>query len=213
MELAGIPAYVEPSFLFLLLIYFAFGAQNGRLDFPRIGLFCFAVFISLLVHEYGHAFMARARGCDGIRIALWAGGGLAYHRPTTRGNSLLVIGAGPGLQLIFGLVSRYLYQSNWFEAWQLADPIYYFLHGLVWINFSWVALNLIPIYPLDGGQFLYHLLTYRWDDRRALLFVARFSMPLCVVVGLLGLHYQFTLLTMMCVNFFMSNLQIAQSNA
>ncbi|MBI3736343.1 hypothetical protein HY256_07495, partial [Candidatus Sumerlaeota bacterium] len=96
LELAGIPAYVEPSFFILLLVYFALGASRDRLNVSQTGIFCFAVFISLLVHEYGHALMAKVLGCSRLRIAIWSGGGLAYHSPTTRPNSMMILAAGPG---------------------------------------------------------------------------------------------------------------------
>ena len=55
MTIAGIPVNVRPNFLLLLVFYFfANASPEGEIDIPQVGIWCLAVFVSLIVHEFGH---------------------------------------------------------------------------------------------------------------------------------------------------------------
>ncbi len=114
-------------------------------------LFMMAGFISILVHEMGHALMIRKYGLQ-TQVTLAAFGGYASYQAgiLSRKQSFLVTAAGPGLQIIFGLLVLVL-------AGIVAPPsipIAYFIKVLCWISLAWAFLNCLPIYPLDGGQML-----------------------------------------------------------
>ncbi|MBI3736398.1 site-2 protease family protein, partial [Candidatus Sumerlaeota bacterium] len=97
-----------------------------------------------------------------------------------------------------------------YETWSIAEPVHYLFFSLVWINVFWVFFNLVPIYPLDGGQFLFHFLAQWWGDTRAMLTVARISLPLCAVIGVIGMREGFMILPIMCLNFFITNMKTVQ---
>lgn len=225
LRLFGIPVYVEPAFLFLLgLIIFLYGYGDGFANPASLGLLCFIVFFSLLTHEFGHAIVSRLVGCDGIRISLVGFGGYATHTPTTRGRSLAIVLAGPlfgyllalfALGLIFGgehllelgpsaVVDRLVHHTP--EG--AAD---FLLRNLFYLNLFWSTFNLLPIHPMDGGQSLFHALTYWLDPNRSMLWVCRLSMFLCIPLGILALALQFHFAAFFFVMFFMDNLRVSQA--
>ncbi len=107
------------------------------------------IFLSILVHELGHAFAGRRFGAH-PSILLHSMGGLCYlpGARLTRRQNIAVSLAGPGAGFMAAgitlLLLRYLPPD--------APLLYYALEVSLFINFVWSALNLLPILPLDGGQ-------------------------------------------------------------
>jgi stage IV sporulation protein FB len=220
LRLFGIPVYIEPAFLFLIAIIFLINGGSGNLI--TIGLLCFVIFFSLLVHEFGHALVSRIFGCGGIRIALTGLGGYATHTPTTRGKSLLITLAGPAFGYVFGFVAFLLYQYRY--AWVGAAPeriaealgahmpaLGYLLGVTAFINLFWSTFNLLPIHPMDGGQSLFHALTYKISEHRAMLFVTRLSMFLCVPLAFLAFQSGWVFAAALLALLFLDNLRMAQA--
>ena len=151
----GIPVEVQPFFwITLVLLGGALGADSASAILQTL-LFVLAGFISILVHELGHALMARKFGAYSS-ICLQAFGGLAQHSGVhlTRPQSFAVTAAGPLLQIGLGL-------AVWFTLPHLGDlkpHAGYFFVTLMGISFIWAVLNLLPILPLDGGQMLHAIL-------------------------------------------------------
>lgn len=147
----GIPVQVQPFFWITLVIIG--GALNATTasDILQVGIFVLAGFISILIHELGHALTARKFGATS-EITLQAFGGYAAYSGVrlTRPQSFAVTAAGPAMQILLGLAVfialRYLPPLN--------DNADYFLGTLVWISIAWAVLNLLPVLPLDGGQML-----------------------------------------------------------
>jgi Zn-dependent protease len=140
----------------------------------KFGIWMVCVFISILVHEMGHVLMGRLFGTSG-RIVLYAFGGLAIpdRRLYNRWQRIAVSFAGPLAQfLLVGFLLALAAVSNR----QLMVLIVDFLRSLIglhplgdgitdvpelvenavymllYINIFWAILNLLPIWPLDGGQ-------------------------------------------------------------
>jgi Zn-dependent protease len=147
----GIPVQVHPFFWITL------GLIGGALDanspdaILRIGLFLLAGFISILVHELGHALTARKFGARS-EIVLQAFGGYAAYSGIrlSRPQSFAVTAAGPAVQILLGVL---LLQTAPLLP-DLSPNAGYFLKTLIWISLVWAILNLLPILPLDGGQML-----------------------------------------------------------
>jgi Zn-dependent protease len=128
----------------------------------------------VLLHEFGHAFACRSVGGKAEAIFLWPLGGIAYVAPPARPGPLLwSIAAGPLVNLVLvapGLVLWYLDQVNgWAVTW---PDINRFITVIVWMNVLLLAFNLLPVYPLDGGQVLHALLWYSMGRWRALMVVS-----------------------------------------
>ena len=137
------------------------------------------VFVSILAHELGHAIVGHKLGGGRTWIKLWAFGGLAYHeaaRFTPRNFRLMVL-AGPGAGFCLFVLTCILVMVIWpnvggellykeiafwtprvysAEAYNVLTikPIKFeIFSNLIWVNLWWSLVNLLPIFPLDGGQF------------------------------------------------------------
>lgn len=130
-----------------------------------------ALFLIVLLHEFGHALACRRVGGVADRIVLWPMGGVAFVNPPPRpGATLWSIAAGPLVNVVLlplitalGFLSRSL---GGIETW----PNLHALLRAVWfINLGLLAFNILPIYPLDGGQILRSLLWFLIGRARSLL--------------------------------------------
>lgn len=147
----GIPVRVQPFFWVTLVIIGGALDANSPSAILRIGLFTLAGFISILVHELGHALTARRFGAYS-EIVLQAFGGYAAYSGVrlTRPQSFAVTAAGPAIQILLGL-------SIYFALPHLPEvnpDAAYFIFTLMGISIFWAVLNLLPVLPLDGGRML-----------------------------------------------------------
>jgi Zn-dependent protease len=153
-SLFGIPVRVLPWFwLVSVLMGFdllSFRGQGLALLLGWVGV----VFVSILIHELGHALVARWFGYP-PRIMLYHFGGLAMYQPSwdyTTAKAILISVAGPGAGFLFyGLV--WLVKS-WAESRGAQVSLFgrFVLSNLEYVNLWWGLINLLPVHPLDGGQ-------------------------------------------------------------
>ncbi len=138
------------------------------------------LFVVVTMHEFGHALATRQVGGQANQIVLWPLGGVAYVAPPQRpGATLWAIAAGP-------LVNVVLVPVFYVLGWALATTgqldehpdLYPFIRALNLMNVSLLVFNLLPVYPLDGGQILRSLLWYPLGRGRSLL--------LATGIGLVG---------------------------
>jgi stage IV sporulation protein FB len=199
-RLLGIPVRVNPFFWVMAAVLSNWENRSG----PEIVIWIACVFISILVHEFGHGLTARALSPQRPTIVLYGMGGLCFSEREQRSpwKRLAVILMGPGAGfLLFGLVAAteaYLIGSintgpinidihprpDW------SNPLILEAFGdLLWINLFWGIFNLFPIYPLDGGQAAQTLLTMQ-NRHQAMRRTHILSM---VMAGLLAIFlYQWT---------------------
>ncbi|MFH1299759.1 MAG: site-2 protease family protein [Planctomycetota bacterium] len=154
-SLFGIPVRVHP--LFWAVSAFM-GWYPDDLKFTLIWIAC--VFVSILVHELGHAVMAKHFGWP-PEIVLYHFGGLAMFQPysgMTTQRSIIVSAAGPlaGFGL-YGGVFFFKYLSVRYGLWdnlshQALTYVSLAFHDLLYINWFWGLINLAPVLPLDGGH-------------------------------------------------------------
>lgn len=151
-----IPVEVQPFFWVTLVIIGGALRADSSAEIFRILLFVIAGFVSILIHELGHALSARAYGAHS-RITLQAFGGYAAFTGVrlNRRQSFLVTAAGPAIQIVLGLLVMGLFRML---PEQMNQNGAYFLGTLMRISFFWAILNLLPVIPLDGGQMLNALL-------------------------------------------------------
>jgi Zn-dependent protease len=148
-SLFGIPVRVHP-FFWLVSLVMGWNPHHPKL--MLIWVVC--VFVSILVHELGHALMAQYFGWP-PHIVLYSFGGYASYQPTwghSTARSILVLFAGPGARFVlFGLVVgvEFLLVYRGVELPYLAQVA---VADMIWINLLWGLVNLLPVYPLDGGQ-------------------------------------------------------------
>lgn len=151
-----------------------------------------AVYLSLfgivLLHEFGHALACRSVGGVANRIVLWPLGGVAYVRPPMRPGAVLwSIAAGPLVNVALVPVTIGLFiASGAHEVPALrGSDLQTFVTLLAIMNFTLLAFNLLPVYPLDGGQIVHALLWFVMGWRKSLLVTAGLgALAAAVGVGL-----------------------------
>lgn len=179
-QVLGIPVRIHPLFWLAAALFGGMGSYRGLSSLNVIALGMFAVFVSILIHELGHAVVMKAFG-DSPRIVLYLMGGLAipnrgeiwsFSSPRRRGpvDQIIISAAGPGagfllagvivlLLKLFADVSVHLEQFMPVFEIELRSPYLLLLvHFLLYINIFWGIVNLLPVYPLDGGQIAHQLL-------------------------------------------------------
>lgn len=148
--------------LILLVLCFRLGVQLGLIT-------SLVLFVSVLVHEFAHVLAARYTGGGGDEILVWPLGGLAYvHPANTYGSVVLTAAAAPLANLVLcgasvlgvlqnraeGFLAEalnpFVMPNLAFESQVVAD----LLVVVFVVNWVLFLVNLIPIYPLDGGQIL-----------------------------------------------------------
>lgn len=153
----GFPVGVHWFFWILaLFVSGAFYATTPE-DWQRVMVAVPVIFLSILVHELGHAFAGRHYGAR-PSIFLHGIGGLASlpGMRVTRGQSILVSAAGPAAGFSLGLFAVALLIL--LPAGVLPDLVGYALLFTALVNFFWTFVNLFPIMPMDGGQILREIL-------------------------------------------------------
>ena len=130
-----------------------------------------ALFVIVLLHEYGHALACRQVGGTANQIVLWPLGGVAYVNPPPRPGAMLwSIAAGPLVNVALLIVLSVLSTLNRSLGWAETMPNAHALLRSVWlINLVLLIFNLLPIYPLDGGQILRSLLWFAVGRARSLM--------------------------------------------
>lgn len=194
-DLVGIPIFLH--WTVLLLAFNAWrmaGGSGGGIDTFIIVL---VVLLSgIVLHELGHGLMARALGAHGLTITLWAFGGLCESRrdSTRLGREIAIVAAGPAVSLLLWLGSSYLLdflyatQPSLVAQGNVYTLLGEFLSTAAVINFMLLLFNMMPIFPLDGGQLTFY--TVLAVTRKPLL--ARQVSLTLAVLGVLAVFLWFT---------------------
>lgn len=140
------------------------------------------VFLSILVHEFGHALTAKLFGYE-PQVLLYHFGGLAFYQPWhnyTTARAMLITAAGPGAGFVlFGLALLVQFVLM-FQQIAVPKELDFFLGQLMFVNLFWGILNLMPVFPLDGGRLLQDAAVAIWPQRGVKL-----SLQVSVGVGAL----------------------------
>jgi len=176
---AGIEVFLHFSWFFVA-IYQLTSRSHGYQSAVFAVYEYLALFLIVLLHEFGHAIACRQVGGFADRILLWPFGGVAFVQPPPRpGAQLWSIAAGPLVNValipVLALVRLLTERSG--AAFNAPD-FFQLIVMIGWINIWILIFNLLPIYPLDGGQILRSLLWFPLGRIR--------SLQIASVVGLLG---------------------------
>ncbi|MGD2102086.1 MAG: site-2 protease family protein [Acidimicrobiia bacterium] len=163
------PVTVRPSFLLIAALI----GFTGVLRIEETLAWVAIVFVSILIHELGHALTARSYGAD-VAIELNGLGGLTRwglpEGELTPGRRALIAAAGSATGLLFGGVV-------WLIGTQLGRTTgltSFILDNTVRVNVFWGLLNWLPIRPLDGGHLVQSLLEKVAPARASLIARALF---------------------------------------
>lgn len=192
-RLLSIDVYVH--FTFLLLLGFIgvshWIAERSLAAAANGMLFFVALFGCVLLHEFGHALMARRYGIQTRDITLLPIGGLARleRMPDKPMQELWVALAGPAVNVVIaaGLAAWLSLTNSWQPFSSLSTTAGGFAERLLAVNVFLVVFNLLPAFPMDGGRVLRSLLTLRLDYARATRIAARIGQGMAALFGLAGL--------------------------
>ena len=190
---AGIAVYMHATFLLLLgWIALSHWMQYQSLIPTLTGVaFIVALFVCVVLHEYGHALTARRFGIATKDITLLPIGGVARLEriPDKPNQELWVAVAGPAVNVVIAaLLAAYLFLTGHFEPLrQMGLTHGVFLERVMLANLFLVGFNMIPAFPMDGGRVLRALLAKRMEYARATRIAASVGQGLAFVFGFLGL--------------------------
>jgi len=169
-KFAGVDVFLHWSWF--LVAIFEINARAGRYTSISWNVLEYlALFLIVLMHEFGHALACKQVGGIADHIVLWPLGGVAYVNPPPRpGATLWSIVAGPlvnvALLPILLLVVAFARTLGWGQA----NPnLATLLVAVLFINTALLIFNVLPIYPLDGGQILRALLWFPLGRARSLM--------------------------------------------
>ncbi len=164
-QVSGIHVFVHWSWLLVAGLQITLG-QNRFENQVWAAIEYISLFAIVLLHEFGHAFACRSVGGLAERIVLWPLGGVAIVSPPPRPGALLwSIAAGPLVNVAlvpFTAAFAYLASGS-------SPDVQSFAFALFAINLALLIFNMLPIYPLDGGQILQALLWFVVGRSRSLM--------------------------------------------
>jgi Zn-dependent protease len=187
-KFAGIQVYLH--YLWFLVAFWEFSQSSRRYASPIWGIFEYLALMGIvLVHEFGHALACRQTGGQADTIMLWPLGGVAFVNPPQRpGAYLWSIAAGPLVNVVlipvFTVALKVAAGADWGSSW----PDAYRFIGMLWLmNVVLLIFNLLPIYPLDGGQLVRGLLWFWLGRIRSLRVASIIGLVGAVSIGLFAL--------------------------
>ena len=190
---AGIDVYIHATFL-LLLGWVGLSHWMANQSWSEVisgVLFILALFLCVVLHEYGHALTARKYGIKTRDITLYPIGGVARleRMPEKPIEELWVALMGPAVNVVIAIVLfAWLFLTGTLGSIQgLSVASGSFLDRLLVVNVSLVLFNIIPAFPMDGGRVLRALLAMRMDYVRATQVAANVGQGMALLFGFIGL--------------------------
>ena len=153
----GIPTKIH--WMFWVVCALLGGVLQGNMTpqmYQGVMIWVGVCFVSIMWHELGHALTARRFGAR-PEILLYGMGGLASYPSNvriTRKQRMLIIAGGPGFGLALGISVWLLAKFVLPPAHQMSYHLWVMVTSLIHVNIFWSLINMLPVLPLDGGQFL-----------------------------------------------------------
>lgn len=212
VTIKGITVYLHFTFLFfiawILILYIASGMHWQNLTWSIF--FLLSAFACVVLHEYGHAFVASWFGISAKKITIYPIGGIASIEklPENSRQELLISAAGPFVSLVLGSLLILFSPQNftWRDIKQYTGIIdrENFLYALGWVNIALAIFNLIPAFPMDGGRILRALLAFKFNYIRATVIAAsigRFIAVLLILFALFTMNFVLALIGVFIILF------------
>jgi len=189
----GIDVYVHATFLLLIgWVGYSHWLEHGTIAETVNGvLFILALFLCVVLHEYGHALTARKYGIKTRDITLYPIGGVARleRMPDKPIEELWVALMGPAVNVVIaaGLFALLASTGKLTPLTGLTIASGSFLMRLMIVNISLVLFNLIPAFPMDGGRVLRAILAMRMDYVHATQVAASIGQGIAFIFGFIGM--------------------------
>ena len=190
VRIFGVPIRLHFTFI-LLLVFLLFIGIGEKQSGASTAVYILALFASVLLHELGHALVARRYGIATTEIVMFPIGGVSRpERPMKPREELWVSLAGPTVNFLIagGLLAWMAAQQGFVAFEQLRQPTDANLAERIALgNLVLGVFNLLPAYPMDGGRVLRSLLALRTSEAEATRLAAGAGQGLAIVLGLAGL--------------------------
>jgi len=208
--------FVHWTFLVMLVGIFVFYVYQGLTvtgALMGVGLIL-AVFGCVVLHELGHAFMAREFGIPTLDITMYPIGGVArlQRMPREPKQEFLIAIAGPAVNLVIAGVLFAI--SMLFDASRSLSaamtPGGNVITMLMWVNLGLVVFNMLPAFPMDGGRVLRAALATKLDYRNATHVASLIGQGMAFLFAIYGLFTGLWTLPLVAVFVFMAARQEVQ---
>jgi Zn-dependent protease len=182
-QVAGISVYLHWSWLVVAVIELRARTNVYTSQVWNVAEYL-SLFVIVLLHEFGHALACRQVGGKANEVVLWPLGGIAFVRPPARPGAVLwSIAAGPLVNVLLAPVTL---GAFYFAREQgLGDTnrdALQFLFDVARMNLGLLILNMLPIFPLDGGQILQAILWFIIGPIKSLMAVSIIAIPAALVI-------------------------------
>ena len=194
-KFVGIDVYMHLTFVLLIgWIALVHWQRSQSIGAAMVGvLFILTIFMCVVLHEFGHALMARRYGIATRDIILLPIGGVARLEkiPSQPTQELWVALAGPAVNVVIAAALFVWLQAtaSWEPLQRLTVTTGPLLERLMAVNLLMIAFNMIPAFPMDGGRVLRAALAIRLNYDRATQIAASIGRSIAVLFALIGLVY------------------------
>jgi Zn-dependent protease/CBS domain-containing protein len=206
-RVAGSEIRIHITFLLLLagvgIAGYRLGSIGAAVDSV---LFVVVVFACVALHELGHSLAARRYGIPTLDITLFPIGGLARlsRIPERPSEEIVIALAGPAVNVVIATILMLFLGVGVRGLANLENPEIGFGARLASINIFLALFNLIPAFPMDGGQVLRAALWYKLGRRRATEIAVWIGNGLAFALGLIGLYYGDPILLLVAIFVFLA---------
>lgn len=205
LTIAGLPPIWLHGGIVIVAFFITFPlwSRLSATGLTAAGFVVVGLILSVLTHELGHTLTARHFGFTPTLIRLHAGGGETVWEAeeSTRAERRLITIAGPAVNLALGLILLFAYHAivqhsaglvtpnpdtPWFRPPPTAvPPLFTALLWLGALNLVLCGVNLLPAFPLDGGNLLYEELEARYGADRALFWTGLFGTAFAIAAKII----------------------------
>jgi Zn-dependent protease len=173
-KLFGIPLYLHSTLFLVPALALLLGDTPGLGDGLLVVTYVAALFGCVVLHELGHALMARVFGIGTESITLYPIGGVArLERMSEKpGEEIWIALAGPAVNLVLAVLLAPVamlaaFFASGASSYSPLDLVAQFAFLLCWGNVALMLFNLLPCFPMDGGRVLRALLAFAFGRLRA----------------------------------------------
>ncbi len=214
----GIRVRMHASMILFIGLVLMFGLGRGFTWQDRV-LSMSVLFGIVLLHEFGHCFAARWVGGSADDIVMHPLGGLAMaSAPRRPWPQFLTVAGGPAVNVVICLICGIvLYLGYGYVPWnpfRFASPGAFeswlswgqYVHWVYQVSWLLLLFNLLPVFPLDGGQLLQTMLWPKFGYYKSMLFATTTGMVGAVIMGMVGLATGALLLLFIAISGFMTSM-------
>jgi len=219
----GIRVRAHASLVITMLLVLFFGWGFGQMSTIERVSSALMLFTIVLLHEFGHCFAARWMGGTAEDILMHPLGGLAMAQPPRRPwPTFVTVAGGPLVNVLICIITALiLWLAFRFVPWNPFGPQFFkaisqdpslidrYNAWGVWVYFAYATslalllFNLLPIFPLDGGQIVQTALWKKFGYYKSMVFACNTGMVGAVVAALYGITIgSFTFVILAIMGFF-----------